>query len=51
MGITGKDLIDLGFPLGAALGRALAFAKAHCSVMADDWQSDAPWRGKRAART
>ncbi len=29
MAITGKDLIDLGFPPGAALGRALAFAKAH----------------------
>ena len=29
MAITGKDLIDLGFPPGEALGRALAFAKAH----------------------
>ncbi len=49
MGITGKDLIDHGFTPGEALRRALAFAKARCSIMAGDWQRDAPWRRKRAA--
>ncbi len=50
MGITGKDLIELGVPPGAALGRARAFAKAHDSITAGDWQRDAPWRRKRAAQ-
>lgn len=29
MTVTGKDLIELGFPQGAALGEALAFARTH----------------------
>ena len=49
MGITGKDLIDLGFPPGEALGRALAFTKAYFSIMAGDWQRDAPRRRIKAA--